>query len=440
MSRVISSRWMLLERTLSKRIIITKAPLKEGWGQKFFLAAAFDEKRMTQIQVEAVSKSSILGNIYIGRVENIATNIQAAFVNIAKGVSCFLPLEEAKNAVFTKKNGKKDLCIGDELLVEVTREKQKNKPASVSANLNFSGKYLILTTGNHLLGISKKLHATERECLQALLKDQITDTFGIVVRTAAKDASDEEILKELEMLKGYVHSLESFGSVDGPGVRYVIFLSGCAMRCQFCHNPDTWKMGEGQQYTPSQLLKQALRYKNYWGNKGGITVSGGEPLLQIDFLTELFRQAKAAGVHTTLDTSANPYTEKEPFYSKWLELMKYTDLVLLDIKQIDEEEHIKLTGQSNKNILAMARKLSDMGKPMWIRHVLVPGGSDKDEYLHRLADFIHTLKTVERVEVLPYHTLGVFKWEQLGIPYPLEGVRPPSEERINNAREILGAI
>lgn len=206
MSRVISSRWMLLERTLSERIIITKAPLKEGWGQEFFLAAAFDEKRMTQIQVEAVSKSSILGNIYIGRVENIATNIQAAFVNIAKGVSCFLPLEEAKNAVFTKKNGKKDLCIGDELLVEVTREKQKNKPASVSANLNFSGKYLILTTGNYLLGISKKLHATERERLQALLKDQITDTFGIVVRTAAKDASDEEILKELEMLTKQCHA------------------------------------------------------------------------------------------------------------------------------------------------------------------------------------------------------------------------------------------
>lgn len=206
MSRVISSRWMLLERTLSERIIITKAPLKEGWGQEFFLAAAFDEKRMTQIQVEAVSKSSILGNIYIARVENIAQNIQAAFVDIAKGVSCFLPLEEAKNAVFTKKNGKKDLCIGDELLVEVTREKQKNKPASVSANLNFSGKYLILTTGNHLLGISKKLHATERERLQALLKDQITDTFGIVVRTAAKDASDEEILRELEMLTKQCHA------------------------------------------------------------------------------------------------------------------------------------------------------------------------------------------------------------------------------------------
>ena len=245
-------------------------------------------------------------------------------------------------------------------------------------------------------------------------------------------------------MEGFVHSMETFGLVDGPGVRFVVFLQGCRMRCRYCHNPETWKLEGGTPWTADKLFSHVYRYKSYWNKKGqpngGITVSGGEPLLQIDFLTELFRQAKAAGVHTTLDTSANPYTEKEPFYSKWLELMKYTDLVLLDIKQIDEEEHIKLTGQSNKNILTMARKLSDMGKPMWIRHVLVPGGSDKDEYLHRLADFIHTLKTVERVEVLPYHTLGVFKWEQLGIPYPLEGVRPPSEERINNAREILGAI
>ena len=245
-------------------------------------------------------------------------------------------------------------------------------------------------------------------------------------------------------MEGRVHSLETFGLVDGPGVRYIVFLQGCRMRCKFCHNPETWSMDGGEMWTPEDLFKRAYRYKPYWMRNGklngGITVSGGEPLLQIEFVTELFKIAKKEGVHTTLDTSANPYTEKEPFYSKWLELMKYTDLVLLDIKQIDEEEHIKLTGQSNKNILAMARKLSDMGKPMWIRHVLVPGGSDKDEYLHRLADFIHTLKTVERVEVLPYHTLGVFKWEQLGIPYPLEGVRPPSEERINNAREILGAI
>lgn len=242
------------------------------------------------------------------------------------------------------------------------------------------------------------------------------------------------------MLKGYVHSLESFGSVDGPGVRYVIFLSGCAMRCQFCHNPDTWNMKDGKEYTADQLLKIALRYKSYWGEKGGITVSGGEPLLQMEFLTELFKKAKEAGIHTTLDTSGNPYTTKEPWHAQWLELMKYTDLVLLDIKQIDEQEHRKLTGQTGENILAMARELSNMEKPVWIRHVLVPGGSDKDEYLYRLADFIHTLKNVQRVEVLPYHTLGTFKWEKLGIPYPLEGVKPPTQERIDNARKILGAI
>ena len=242
------------------------------------------------------------------------------------------------------------------------------------------------------------------------------------------------------MLKGYVHSLESFGSVDGPGVRYVIFLSGCAMRCQFCHNPDTWNMKDGKEYTADQLLKIALRYKSYWGEKGGITVSGGEPLLQMEFLTELFKKAKEAGIHTTLDTSGNPYTVKEPWHAQWLELMKYTDLVLLDIKQIDEQEHRKLTGQTGENILAMARELSDMEKPVWIRHVLVPGGSDKDEYLYRLADFIHTLKNVQRVEVLPYHTLGTFKWEKLGIPYPLEEVKPPTQERIDNARRILGAI
>ena len=238
-------------------------------------------------------------------------------------------------------------------------------------------------------------------------------------------------------MKGYVHSLESFGSVDGPEVRYVIFLSGCAMRCQFCHNPDTWKMGQGQEYTADELLKKALRYKVYWGNKGGITVSGGEPLLQMDFLTELFRKAKAAGVHTTLDTSANPFTDKEPWHSKWLELMKYTDLVLLDIKQIDEAEHIKLTGHSNKNILAMARELSDMKKPVWIRHVLIPGITDKDEYLVRLRDFLSTLHNIERIEVLPYHTLGVYKYEKLGIDYRLKDVQPPAAERVANANDIL---
>lgn len=238
---------------------------------------------------------------------------------------------------------------------------------------------------------------------------------------------------------GYVHSLESFGSADGPGVRYIIFLSGCNMRCQFCHNPDTWDIKAGKEYTASQLLKIANRYRPYWGSEGGITVSGGEPLLQIDFLLELFQKAKEMGIHTTLDTSGNPFTTEEPFYSKWKELMKVTDLVMLDIKHIDEEQHKILTGKTGKNILEMARQMSDLGQPMWIRHVLVPERNDTDEYLHRLADFIKTLKTVERVEVLPYHTLGVFKWENLGIPYKLEGIDPPTAERVENAKRILGA-
>ena len=282
-------------------------------------------------------------------------------------------------------------------------------------------------------------------------------------------------MPEKKQILGYIHSTESFGAVDGPGIRFVVFLQGCKMRCKYCHNPETWnlvtdysrlyaddvsdderealekKIEENTKLlkdkgvkiearTPEDLLKQALRYKPYWKGQGGITVSGGEPLLQMDFLTEFFKKAKAEGVHTNLDTSGNPFTNQEPWHSGWLELMKYTDLVMLDIKQIDEQEHIKLTGHSNKNILAMARELSDMKKPVWIRHVLVPGGSDKDEYLHRLADFIHTLSNVERVEVLPYHTLGKFKWENLGLSYPLEGVNPPTQERIDNARKILGAI
>ena len=233
------------------------------------------------------------------------------------------------------------------------------------------------------------------------------------------------------MTKGYIHSLESFGSVDGPGVRYVIFLSGCAMRCQFCHNPDTWNMQAGTPYTADELLEKALRYRSYWGSKGGITVSGGEPLLQIDFLLELFTKAKEKGVHTTLDTCGNP------FFSKFEKLMEVTDLVMLDIKHMDEEQHVLLTGQKNDNILDMAKYLSDTGKSMWIRHVLVPERSDRDDYLWKLHDFIEKLDHVERVEVLPYHTLGVYKWKELGIPYGLEGIEPPTQERIQNANEIL---
>ena len=241
-------------------------------------------------------------------------------------------------------------------------------------------------------------------------------------------------------IKGRIHSVESFGSADGPGVRYIVFLKGCNMRCQYCHNPDTWAKDGGELMTPEEVLKKALRYKTYLKEKGGITVSGGEALLQIDFVTELFRLAKEKGVNTCLDTSGNPFSLEEPFKSKFDELMKYTDLFMLDIKHMDDAAHRKLTGQTNQNILEMAAYLSDHGKAMWIRHVLVPGITTEEDELYRLRSFLDTLKTVERVEVLPYHTLGVFKWKELGIPYQLEGVDPPTKEQIDRAKEILGAL
>ena len=242
----------------------------------------------------------------------------------------------------------------------------------------------------------------------------------------------------MENITGYVHSLESFGSVDGPGVRYVIFLSGCAMRCQFCHNPDTWDMAGGQPYTADQLLEKACRYRTYWKQKGGITVSGGEPLLQIDFVTELFKLAKAKGINTCLDTSGNPFTREEPFFTKFNELMKYTDLFLLDIKHMDSKMHMKLTGQPNANILDMAAYLSENNKHMWIRQVLVPGITDDETQLKALKTFTDSLNTVDRIELLPYHTLGVFKWKELGIPYQLEGINPPTKEQLDHAKEIVG--
>ena len=246
------------------------------------------------------------------------------------------------------------------------------------------------------------------------------------------DASETKII-------GHIHSTESFGAADGPGVRFVIFTQGCKMRCRYCHNPDTWKIGGGEEVTADELLKKALRYKAYWKNGGGITVSGGEPLLQMDFLIDLFKKAKAQGVNTVIDTAGNPFTREEPFFSKFSALMEYTDLLMLDIKEINPLRHKDLTGFENTNILDMARYLSDIGKPVWIRHVLVPGHSDFDEDLDALGAFIKTLTNVQRVEVLPYHTLGKFKWENLGIKYSLEGVNPPSEERVQNAKKRIHA-
>lgn len=244
---------------------------------------------------------------------------------------------------------------------------------------------------------------------------------------------------ETSPLLGRVHSVETFGSVDGPGIRFLIFLKGCSMRCRYCHNPDTWDPETDDLRTADELLTQAMRYRSYWGREGGITVSGGEALLQIDFLTELFRKAKAKGIHTCLDTSGQPFTRREPFFSKFAELMKYTDLLLFDLKQIDDAKHRELTGRTNCNILDCARYLSDIGKPIWVRHVLVPGVTDNDDDLHALRAFIDSLQNVKRVEVLPYHAMGTYKWEQLGIPYTLKDVSAPSEERVRNAEHILTA-
>ena len=238
---------------------------------------------------------------------------------------------------------------------------------------------------------------------------------------------------------GHIHSTESFGAADGPGVRFIVFMQGCHMRCRYCHNPDTWKMDGGDEVTADEILKRALRFKPYWGKDGGITISGGEPLLQIDFVIELFKTAKELGINTCIDTAGNPFTKEEPFFSKFEELMKYTDLLLLDLKEINPTRHKDLTGFDNSNIIEMAKYLSEINKPVWIRHVLVPEHSDFDEDLDALGDFIDTLSNVDRVEILPYHTLGKFKWENLGIPYTLESISPPSAERIENAKQRIHA-
>ena len=236
---------------------------------------------------------------------------------------------------------------------------------------------------------------------------------------------------------GRVHSFESFGTVDGPGIRFVVFLQGCPLRCQYCHNPDTWKAG-GEEHTAEDVATRVLRYKNYFGEKGGITVTGGEPLLQIDFVIELFKILKEKGIHTCVDTSGITFNPDSPeSVRKHEALLQVADLFLLDIKHIDDEACKKLTGHSNKNTLAFAKFLSDHGKKMWIRQVLVPNITDSETSLEKTREFLDTLQTVEKVEVLPYHTMGVVKYEKLGLEYPLKGVEAPTKESVEKAKRIL---
>ncbi len=239
-------------------------------------------------------------------------------------------------------------------------------------------------------------------------------------------------------MTGRIHSFESFGTVDGPGIRFVIFLQGCPLRCQYCHNPDTWERSGGEEYTVDEVVARALRYKNYFGDKGGVTVSGGEPLVQIDFVTELFKRFKENGVHTCVDTSGITFNpDSKESVQKHEKLLEVADLFLLDIKHIDDEACKRLTGHSNAHTLAFAKFLSDRQKPIWIRQVLVPGITDTEEGLQRTRAFIDTLGSVEKVEILPYHTMGEVKYEKLGIDYPLKGVPTPTKERVQYAKQIL---
>lgn len=240
-------------------------------------------------------------------------------------------------------------------------------------------------------------------------------------------------------LIGRIHSFETFALVDGPGIRCAVFLHGCALRCKFCHNPDTWHPCDHLIHmTPAELRQKLVRYKHYWKKHGGVTISGGEPLLQMDFVTETFRLLKKDGVHTAIDTAGQPFAPKDPDWLRRFDaLMEVTDLFILDLKQYDDALHRELTGYGNENILAMARYLSDHGKEMWIRHVLVPGVTDDEVDLTNMSTFIASLKTVTRVEILPYHTLGLSKWQQLGLEYPLEGVPSPTEEQVKHAEAIL---
>jgi pyruvate formate lyase activating enzyme len=236
-------------------------------------------------------------------------------------------------------------------------------------------------------------------------------------------------------MTGRIHSYETFGAADGPGVRFVVFMHGCPFHCRYCHNPDTWAGGRWAEAEPREVLSRALRYRAYWGEEGGITVSGGEPMMQSAFVADLFELAHAQGVNTCLDTAAGPFDPASPDQSR---LFAACDTVLLDIKHIDPVAHLSLVGASNAAPLACARRLADLGVRVWIRHVLVPGVTDSEDDLRRLADFIATLSNVERVDVLPYHSMGEEKWRMLGVEYTLGGVRPPDEASLARARALLG--
>lgn len=235
-------------------------------------------------------------------------------------------------------------------------------------------------------------------------------------------------------MEGFVHSTESFGTVDGPGTRFVVFMQGCPMRCQYCHNPDTWKMDSGEKRTVESILHEYDGLKEFYKD-GGITVTGGEPLVQMEFVTALFEAAKAKGIHTCLDSSGVMFRQSKR--SEYDRLMAVTDLVMLDIKHIDDAEHRKLTGHSNQHILEFADYLKEKKVPVWIRHVVVPGITLQEGYLKRLGTYLADMTNIKALDVLPYHTMGEVKYENLGMAYPLHGVEPATKEQAIWAKDII---
>lgn len=230
------------------------------------------------------------------------------------------------------------------------------------------------------------------------------------------------------MTKGRIHSLESMGTVDGPGLRFVVFLQGCPMRCAYCHNPDTWAINAGTLMDPAEIIEQVEHNRSFYKN-GGITVTGGEPLLQVDFLIDLFTLAKERDIHTCIDTSGVTYKPGNTAYIEKLDkLMELTDLVMLDIKHIDPEKHRELTEQPNDGILAFVQYLGDKNIPMWIRHVVVPGITDDEKYLYQLGEFIAPFKNLKVLDILPYHTMGKVKYDNLGMEYKLKDVPAMDKE------------
>ncbi|MDO4863032.1 MAG: pyruvate formate-lyase-activating protein [Ruminococcus sp.] len=237
-------------------------------------------------------------------------------------------------------------------------------------------------------------------------------------------------------MTGRIHSTESFGTVDGPGIRFVVFFQGCPLRCRYCHNPDTWDFGGGREVTAEELMREYDSYKEFL-KSGGITATGGEPLAQPEFLAELFALAKSKGVHTCLDTSAGVWSPES--CEKIDAALRYTDLVMLDIKHIDSEPHRELTGIGNANILRFAEHLRDLDIPVWIRHVVVPNITDSHNELFRLGEFLSTLKNLKALDVLPYHDMAKPKYERLEIEYPLPDTPPLSKEGAIAAREVIMA-